>query len=57
MSLIGLSKIYLDGGAGLKFAKLFDDIAEHFPEKKTKRLKNFIQCKFMLICPKNRSKF
>lgn len=51
MSFLGLSKIYLDGGTGLKFAKLFDDIAELFPEKKTRRLKDFIQSKFMLILP------
>lgn len=42
----------MDGGAGLKFAKLFDDIAEHFPEKKTKRLKDLIRCKFMPPPPK-----
>lgn len=42
MYLIGLSKIYLDGGVGLKFVKFFDDIVEYFLEKKIKRLKNFI---------------
>lgn len=47
--LIGrLSEIYLDGGAGLNFASLFDYIAENFPKDKTKRLLDFIRCKFIL---------
>lgn len=42
MFLKGLSKIYLDGGVGLKFVKFFDDIVEFFLEKKIRRLKDFI---------------
>lgn len=50
MFLIGrLSKIYLNGRPGFKFAKLFDEIAELFPKEKTRRLKDFIQSKFKLL--------
>lgn len=44
-----MSEFYLDGGVGLKFVKFFDDIVEYFLEKKIKRLKDLIWCKFMFF--------
>lgn len=38
-----LNKTYDDEVAGIKFAILFDDLADHFPEEKFQKLKDLIQ--------------
>lgn len=44
--LIGcLNEVYLGEGTGIKFAILFDELAENFPENKVRRLQDFIRCK------------
>lgn len=50
-----------DEVAGIKFAILFDDLADNFPEEKLQKLKDLIQsnvsrfaCCYMNICRKNR---
>lgn len=40
--------LYEDKGAGLKFALLNNDLANHFPVEKVKLLKFIIQCKFFI---------
>lgn len=37
-----LGKLYLDRGAGVLFAKLFDELAEGFPKNKINRLQDLI---------------
>lgn len=38
-----LNETYNDEVAGIKFAILFDDLADHFPEEKFQKLKDLIQ--------------
>lgn len=38
-----LNETYDDEVAGIKFAILFDDLADHFPEEKFQKLKDLIQ--------------
>lgn len=38
-----LNDIYDDDGQGIRFASLFDDLADNFPEEKFQKLKDLIQ--------------
>lgn len=58
------NEAYDDEVAGIKFAILFDDLADHFPEEKFQKLKDLIQsnvsrivCCKMNFCGKNRYHF
>lgn len=55
-----LNENYDDEVAGIKFAILFDDLADHFPEEKFKKLEDLIQsnvsridCCYIFFCAKN----
>lgn len=51
-----LNVFYKDKGAGAMFAKLFNDLAETFPEKKLNRLQDLIlgkNCLYVYLLKKN----